>query len=64
VDVTLAQEGINHTQAAERAGVSKSHWSNVVNADKITETELDVIARGLKVKTKDIVKELSVEQAS
>lgn len=49
VNVHLAQSRMNHTKAAERAGVSKSHWSNVVNGARITHTELKVIAKGLKM---------------
>lgn len=61
VDVSLAKEGLNHTQAADRAKVSKSHWSNVVNADRITKTELEVIARGLKLKPTQLISELATE---
>lgn len=61
VDVELAKQGLNHTKAAERAKVSKSHWSNVVNGERITQNELKVVSKGLKIPVKEILAELEVE---
>lgn len=58
VNVKLAKDRLNHTKAAERAGVSKSHWSNVVNGERITHTELAVIAKGLKMTVKALLAEV------
>lgn len=63
VNVTLAENRLNHTKAAERAGVSKSHWSNVVNGERITHTELQVIAKGLKMTVKALLAAVETHEA-
>lgn len=47
VDIELAGRGERHGQCADRAKVSASRWSRVVNADKVTLADIELLATGL-----------------
>ncbi len=56
VDVELAKRGENHRTAAERAEVTPTYWSRIVNGDQISPGDLAKIAKGMEV-TEETLKE-------
>lgn len=60
VDVVLAERGDKHRDAARRAGVTPTRWSRMINADRVSEEDLDLVARGLGLSRKDFRGKLEV----
>jgi hypothetical protein len=54
VEVLLAERGEKHHDAATRAGVSRQYWSGLMNAKRLTQRELDYIARGVGLTTAEL----------
>jgi len=61
VDVQLALRGERHVDAARRAGVTTTFWSKIVNAARIRERDLELIAKGIGRSTSWLAKEASAK---
>jgi hypothetical protein len=59
VAIALATSGEHNEEAARRAGISVWQWSRIINAPKIPETDLAIIAKGINRTPESIRQELS-----
>ena len=61
VDVSLAERGEHHCDAAGRAAVSRAYWSRLMNAGQLTERDFERIAAGLGMTTSALARRLKAE---
>lgn len=56
LNVKLAEQGLCHKDAADRAGVTPIWWSRTVNAAQITPRDLARLAKGAGCSVEDLVR--------
>ena len=60
INLQLAKQDITNAQAAERAGVPQSRWSQLKTADTLTPHDLGRVAAGLGVSIEELLLELEL----